>query len=58
MKNIPITKKQLEEQPLYPMKEQYSYTRFKDQRIVPNTIPRIKKEYVPGEGYVNKMRRK
>jgi len=58
-----LTKKQIQEIPLFPMKEQYSHTRYKDGSIVPQRMlgyspPRLKYEFIPNEGYVPKMRRK
>jgi hypothetical protein len=63
MKKKPITKKELEKQPLTPWIEDMSYTRYRDGRIVPEGMlgwspPRVKREYIPGGGYVTKMRRK
>lgn len=58
-----LTKKQIQEIPLFPMKEQYSYTRYRDGSIVPEGLlgyspKRLKYEFIPNQGYVPKMRRK
>jgi hypothetical protein len=58
----PLSKKQVESIPLAPFKQQYAYTRFIDGTIVPEgspyfSPPRLKYEFIPGQGYVPKLRR-
>lgn len=51
-------KKPISKEELSPWIPDLSYTRFIDQRIVPNTPAREKKEFWPNEGvYKTKMKR-